>query len=66
MAIENLPRPWLLAALTGLKLVDLLAPEETGAWERCPDGAPPRPERRRRRLRDSNDCRKLGPVERLN
>jgi hypothetical protein len=51
MAIENLPRPWLLAALTGLKITELVSLEKAEAAERrSPDGAP-RPEPRRRRLR---------------
>ena len=49
MAIENLPRPWLLAALTGLKITELVSAQE-GA-ERRPQGVAPRPEPRRRRLR---------------
>ena len=49
MAIENLPRPWLLAALTGLKIAELVSAQE-GA-ERRPQGVAPRPEPRRRRLR---------------
>ena len=49
MAIENLPRPWLLAALTGLKITELVSPQE-GA-ERRPQGVAPRPETRQRRLR---------------
>ena len=48
MAIENLPRPWLLAALTGLKIAELVSAQE-GA-ERRPQGVAPRPEPRRRRL----------------
>jgi hypothetical protein len=66
MAIENLPRPWLLAALTGLKLVDLMPPEATGAPERHFERALPRPEPRRRRLHDGVAGRKPEPVEHLN
>jgi hypothetical protein len=66
MAIENLPRPWLLAALTGLKLVDLLPPEATMSPERRSERALPRPEPRRRRLGDADGGRKLDPVARLN
>jgi hypothetical protein len=51
MAIENLPRPWLLAALTGMKITDLLALEPAHGAERRPQGGAPRPEPRRRRLR---------------
>ena len=51
MAIENLPRPWLLAALTGIKITELVSLEETGGAERRPQGIAPRPEPRRRRLR---------------
>jgi hypothetical protein len=51
MAIENLPRPWLLAALTGLKISELLPLETVERAERRPQGGAPRPEPRRRRLR---------------
>ena len=51
MAIENLPRPWLLAALTGLKITELVCPKEAEGAERRPQGVAPRPEPRRRRLR---------------
>jgi hypothetical protein len=52
MTIENLPRPWVLAALTGLKVTELLArPEDEGSqWRR--EGTSPRPPARRRRLRE--------------
>ncbi len=66
MAIENLPRPWLLAALTGLKLVELLPPESTMSSERRPERALPRPEPRRRRLSEAVGGREAAPVERLN
>ena len=51
MAIENLPRPWVLAALTGMKVTELLAlPEdERTRWRR--DDTLPRSQARRRRLR---------------
>jgi hypothetical protein len=57
MAIENLPRPWLLAALTGLRVAELLGPESLllgpESLQRS-DGPPhrplPRPDARRRRL----------------
>ncbi|HSA82401.1 MAG TPA: hypothetical protein VLE23_16405 [Geminicoccaceae bacterium] len=51
MAIENLPRPWLLAALTGLKVTELVSLEGGAGADRRAPGAPPRPEPRRRRLR---------------
>jgi len=51
MAIENLPRPWLLAALTGLKITELVSLEKAEAAERRSPGGAPRPEPRRRRLR---------------
>jgi hypothetical protein len=51
MAIENLPRPWLLAALTGIKITELMSLEEAGGTERRPQAMVPRPEPRRRRLR---------------
>jgi len=51
MAIENLPRPWLLAALTGLKITELASLETAEGAERRPPGGVPRPEPRRRRLR---------------
>jgi hypothetical protein len=52
MPIENLPRPWVLAALTGLKVSELLArPEdERSRWRR--EDTLPRPQARRRRLRE--------------
>jgi hypothetical protein len=50
MAIENLPRPWFLAALTGLKVAELLGPERSQRPERPPHRPLPRPESRRRRL----------------
>ena len=66
MAIENLPRPWLLAALTGLKLVELLPPEGGLSSERRSERALPRPEPRRRRLREAGGGREVAPLERLN
>ncbi len=51
MAIENLPRPWVLAALTGLKVTDLALPPEDRRPERPTQ--PPRPQPRRRRPRDA-------------
>ena len=53
MAIENLPRPWVLAALTGLKVTELLALPEDGRSGRRRDGALPRRQARRRRLREA-------------
>jgi hypothetical protein len=50
MAIENLPRPWLLAALTGLRVAELLGPGDRESTERSPQRPLPRPESRRRRL----------------
>ena len=51
MTIDNLPRPWVLAALTGLKVSELLAlPEDDRSrWRR--EDTLPRPQARRRRLR---------------
>ena len=64
MAIENLPRPWVLAALTGLKVTELLAlPEDerpAGRRERVL----PRPDARRQRAREAAADRQ--PVSRLN
>ena len=48
MAIENLPRPWVLAALTGLRITELLS-EDKDLRQGGPREAPP-PEPRRRRL----------------
>jgi hypothetical protein len=53
MAIENLPRPWLLAALTGLRVAELLGPDDAVSTERSPQRPLPRPESRRRRLSDA-------------
>ncbi len=68
MAIENLPRPWFLAALTGLKVAELLAPADVGSTERLAKRPLPRPELRRRRLGDApGRGRRLDLVEqRLN
>ena len=52
MAIENLPRPWVLAALTGLKVTELLALPEDERSDRRQERALPRPQVRRRRLRE--------------
>ena len=53
MAIENLPRPWLLAALTGLSVAEMLDPDDRMPGERPPQRPVPRPEPRRRRLGDA-------------
>jgi hypothetical protein len=53
MAIENLPRPWLLAALTGLRVAELLGHKDTASTERPPRRPLPRPEARRRGLSDT-------------
>ena len=52
MPIGNLPRPWVLAALTGLKVTELLAlPEDDRSrWRR--EDTLPRPQARRRQLRE--------------
>jgi len=56
MAIENLPRPWLLAALTGLKIAELVSPGGDEGVERRPQGvARPEPRRRRRRAVTQED-----------
>jgi hypothetical protein len=53
MAIENLPRPWVLAALTGLKVSELLAlPEKQRADGRRERGLP-RPDARRQPARET-------------
>jgi hypothetical protein len=50
MALQHLPRPWLLAALAEVP-VTLLAKEDDGrAHRRRRDDVLPRPEARRRRL----------------
>jgi len=58
MTIENLPRPWVLAALTGLKVTELLArPEDDRSrWRR--EDTLPRPAARRRRLREASADRR--------
>jgi hypothetical protein len=53
MAIENLPRPWLLAALTGLRVAELLGPDDGRSTEPPPRRPLPRPELRRRRMGDA-------------
>jgi hypothetical protein len=55
MAIENLPRPWLLAALTGLRVAELLGPDDSAPTERPPQRRGPLPEPRRRRVSDARD-----------
>jgi hypothetical protein len=50
MAIENLPRPWLLAALTGLRVAELLGPESLQRSDGSPHRPLLRPDARRRRL----------------
>ena len=55
MAIENLPRPWLLAALTGLSVAELLGPDDGRSTEPPPRRPPPRPQARRRQLGDAVD-----------
>jgi hypothetical protein len=68
MAIENLPRPWLLAALTGLKVAELLALEQPTPTAAQPQRPLPRPERRRRQLPDAPGRRSTpaGADSRLN
>ncbi len=50
MAIDDLPRPWLLAALTGLRVAELLAPKEPVATAVRRPGPVLRREPRRGRL----------------
>jgi hypothetical protein len=50
MAIENLPRPWFLAALTGLRVAELVGPESLQRSDGPPHRPLPRPDPRRRRL----------------
>jgi hypothetical protein len=60
MAIENLPRPWVLAALTGLSIAELL-PEDKDL--QSPPRQIPRPEPRRRRLCEVAGSRSCGAGE---
>jgi len=62
MAIENLPRPWLLAALTGLRIEELVAADER-RWQE-PRGELPRPERRRRHGREMTASQRSGDGDR--
>jgi hypothetical protein len=64
MAIENLPRPWVLAALTGLKVTELFDQPEDGPADGRRERALPRPEARRRRAPDApRDRRAEAPLE---
>ena len=62
MAIENLPRPWLLAALTGLRIEELVAADERGWQERR--GELPRAEQRRRQRREMTAGQRSGDGDR--
>ncbi len=53
MAMENLPRPWLLAALTGLRVAEMLDPDDRTSGEPPVRRSLSRPEPRRRRLREA-------------
>jgi hypothetical protein len=68
MAIENLPRPWFLAALTGLRVAQLLGPDKRLPSDRPPQRPLPRPESRRRRPDETpGHYRRLRPLgDRLN
>jgi hypothetical protein len=62
MAIENLPRPWVLAALTGLRIEALVAVDESG-WQEPPRELP-RLEPRRRHLREVADSGRSDDADR--
>jgi len=62
MAIENLPRPWILAALTGLRVAELVAVPEDEPADRQGRLPLPRPEARRRRRHDIGDERCVAVV----
>ena len=53
MAIENLPRPWVLAALTGLKVTELVDQPQDEPADGRREPSLPRSEARRRRLPDA-------------
>jgi hypothetical protein len=61
MAIENLPRPWVLAALTGLRIAELLS-DDKGLRQELPREVP-RPEPRRRPLAEVVGSRSCGAGE---
>jgi hypothetical protein len=61
MAIENLPRPWVLAALTGLRIAELLSEDKD--LRQDPPGEVPRPEPRRRPLAEVAGSRSCGAGE---
>jgi hypothetical protein len=61
MAIENLPRPWVLAALTGLSIAELL-PEDKDPRQ-SPPRQIPRPEPRRRPLGEAAGRQSCGSGE---
>jgi hypothetical protein len=50
MALQHLPRPWLLAALAEVPMTLLAEKDDEGASVRRGDKVLPRPEARRRRL----------------
>ncbi|MGH6913021.1 MAG: hypothetical protein ACREH6_07645 [Geminicoccaceae bacterium] len=67
MSIEQLPRPWFLAAVAGLPLADLMKPEEEE--EGGPVGQPDRRvigglDRRRKRPAERSRRRRTGIVGR--
>ena len=50
MALQHLPRPWLLAALAEVPMTQLAQEDDDGASRRRRDEILPRPDPRRRRL----------------
>jgi hypothetical protein len=59
MTMENLPRPWLLAALTGMSMTEIVRTEEDEQLDRSPRRPLPCPERRRPRLRGAERLRRF-------
>jgi hypothetical protein len=59
MTIEHLPRPWLLAALTGMSMTEIVQSEEDERLERSPRRPLPYPEKRRPRPREAERLRRV-------
>jgi hypothetical protein len=62
MTIENLPRPWVLAALTGLRMAELVAPPRQKRSDGQQARSSPQTEARRRRRRKPGNERRAPVV----
>jgi hypothetical protein len=59
MTIEHLPRPWLLAALTGMSMTEIVQSGEDERLERSPRRPLLYPEKRRPRPREAERLRRV-------